>query len=88
MYMKNQRNPITRLFCTFGCDSMLDTYLNYPKQAGEQLKPESPLIREQLNAEDKFKVNNPKDIGTGLIRYLVDEGLVKYSALTKTTIQL
>lgn len=53
--MKNQRDPITRLFCTPECTSMIDTYLNYPKHAGEQLKPESPLIREQLNAEDKFK---------------------------------
>lgn len=29
------------------------------------------------------KVNNPKDIGTGSIRYLVNEGLVKYQHLQK-----
>ena len=52
---------------------MIDTYLTYRKHAGEQLKPESPLIRVQFNVEDKFKVNNPKNTGTGLIRYLVNE---------------
>ena len=87
MYMKNQRNQITRLFCTPECTSMIDTYLQYRKHAGEEIKPESPLIREQFNTEDKFKVNNPRSIGTALIRYLVNEVLIKiFCFKTKITI--
>jgi hypothetical protein len=72
-----------KTFCSYECAAVLDSYLNYRKHAGEQLKPGSPLIREQFNSFDKFKVNNPKHIGTSLIRYLVNEVLVKYSALKK-----
>ena len=68
-------------FCTPECASMIDSYLNYRRHCGETLKPESPLLREQFNPSDKFKVNNPRHIKTGLIKYLVNEVLTKYSAL-------
>ena len=80
VYEKSKKSNY-KTFCTPECASMIDTYLQYRKHAGEELKPESPLIREQFNAEDKFKVNNPKSIGTGLVKYLVNEVLTKYSAL-------
>ena len=80
VYEKSKRSNY-KTFCTPECAVMVDTYLNYRKHAGELLKPESPLIREQFNPSDSFKVNNPKTIGKGLIKYLVNEVLTKYSAL-------
>ncbi len=80
VYEKSKKSNY-KTFCTPECAAVIDTYLNYQKHAGEQLKPESLLIREQFNTEDKFKVNNPKSIGPGLVKYLVNEVLVKYSTL-------
>ena len=80
VYEKSKKSNY-KTFCTPECAAVIDTYLNYRKHAGELLKPESPLIREQFNAQDKFKVSNPKSISLGLVKYLVNEVLVKYSAL-------
>lgn len=80
VYEKSKRSNY-KTFCTPECASHIDTYLNYRKHAGETIKPESPLIREQFNPSDSFKVNNPKHIGKGLIKYLVNEVLTKYSTL-------
>jgi integrase len=78
---QNSRKHNYKTFCTPECSSLIDSYLNYRKHAGEELKEESPLLREQFNASDKFKINNPKHIGISLVRYLVNEVLIKYSAL-------
>lgn len=80
VYEKSKKSNY-KTFCTPECATVIDTYLQYRKHAGETLKPESPLIREQFNPSDSFKVNNPKSIGSGLIKYLVNEVLTKYSAL-------
>ena len=79
--MRNQRDPITKLSVPPECASVIDAYLNHRKHCGENLKPENPLIREQFNPSDSFKVNNPKTISSGLVKYLVNEVLTKYSAL-------
>jgi hypothetical protein len=60
---------------------MIDNYLQYRRHAGETINPESPLIREQFNPSDEFKVKNPRKVGTPLLKYLVNEVLTKYSAL-------
>ncbi len=80
VYEKSKKSNY-KTFCTPECTSMIDTYLQYRKHVGEELKSESPLIREQFNPVDKFKVNNPRSIGTGLVKYLVNEVLTKYSTL-------
>ena len=80
---QNSRKHNYKTFCTPECSSLIDSYLNYRTHAGEELKEESPLLREQFNACDKFKINNPKHIGISLVRYLVNEVLIKYSALRK-----
>ncbi len=67
VYEKSKKSNY-KTFCTPECTSMIDTYLQYRKHAGEELKHESPLIREQFNPVDKFKVNNPRSIGTGLVK--------------------
>lgn len=64
-------------FCTPECTNLIDSYLNYRKHAGEELNGSSPLIREQFNPKDKFKVNNSRHIKTGLINYLINEVVVK-----------
>ena len=78
---QNSRKYNYKTFCTPECANLIDSYLNYRKYAGEILKGESPLLREQFNSEDSFKVNNPKFIGISLVRYLVNEVLIKYSTL-------
>ncbi|HSF51335.1 MAG TPA: site-specific integrase, partial [Nitrososphaeraceae archaeon] len=80
VYQKSRKYNY-KTFCTSECANLIDSYLNYRKHAGENLKDSSPLLREQFNSEDSFKVNNPKPIGVSLIRYLVNEVLIKYSAL-------
>lgn len=40
-------------FCSQECAAAIDTYLEYRKKCGEQLKDKSPLIR------DKFGIDNP-----------------------------
>jgi hypothetical protein len=70
-----------KTFCTPECASVIDSYLNYRKHAGENLNGNSPLIREQFNPQDHFKLNNPRHIGIGAIKYLVNEVLIKHSAL-------
>lgn len=80
VYEKSKKSNY-KTFCTPECAAVIDSYLNYRKHCGETLKPESPLIREQFNPSDSFKVNNPKTIGSGLVKYLVNEVLTKYSTL-------
>ena len=62
---------------------MIDSYLDYRKNQGEQLKGNSPLIREQFNTTDKLKVNNPRHLTTKAIRYMINEVLTKYTTLRK-----
>lgn len=80
VYQKSRKYNY-KTFCTPECTNLIDSYLNYRKHAGEILKDSSPLLREQFNSLDKFKVINPKPIGVSLVRYLVNEVLIKYSAL-------
>ena len=40
----------------------IDAYLDYRKRAGEQVGPNNPLIREQSDLEDKFRVLNPRHV--------------------------
>lgn len=77
----NSKKHNYKTFCSPECASIIDSYLNYRRHAGETLNNQSPLLRERFNPADTFKVNNPKHIGTGLVKYLVNEVLTKYSAL-------
>jgi len=48
-------------FCTPECSEVIDTYLEYRKRCGEDITPESFLIREQFNHK---RPNNPKQMTT------------------------
>ena len=43
VYEKSKKSNY-KTFCTPECAQVIDTYLNYRRHAGENLKPESPLI--------------------------------------------
>ncbi len=49
-------------FCTPECMQVIDSYLAYRVRCGEELKPNSPLIREQFNTTDSFRVKHPKHV--------------------------
>lgn len=70
-------------FVTPEATKMIDSYLEYRKKHGKNLKGNSPLIREQFSTIDKLKVNNPKHLTTKAIRHMVNEVLTKYTGLRK-----
>jgi integrase len=72
-----------KTFCTPECSTLIDTYLLYRKNQGEQLKDTSPLIREQFNTTDKLKVNNPRHLTSVTFRFLINDVLTKYTTLRK-----
>ena len=72
-----------KTFCTPECTDLIDSYLSYRKKQGEQLKDNSPLIREQFSTIDKLKVNNPRHLTLITFRYMINDVLIKYSTLRK-----
>jgi integrase len=45
-------------FCTPECYKAIISYFSYRQRSGEVMKPNSPLIREQFDLQDSFKVKN------------------------------
>ncbi len=70
-------------FCSRECARAIDSYLEYRKNCGEELKNSSSLIREQFNTADRLKVMNPQKIKRPTISYLINELLTKHSPLKK-----
>lgn len=58
-------------FCSPECRSAIDEYLEYMKRYGKKIKPESPLIREQLNKNNEKKCASPKHVGDGSIALII-----------------
>jgi integrase len=55
-------------FCTPECANAIDSYLAYRTRSREQINPNSPLIREQFNTGDSFKISNPKALTLNTIK--------------------
>lgn len=72
-----------KTFCSPECSALIDSYLEYRKNQGEQLTGNSPLIREQFNTNDKLKINNPRHLTPRGIRFMINEVLIKYTTLRK-----
>ena len=72
-----------KTFCSPECSTLIDSYLEYRKNQGEQLTGNSPLIREQFNTNDKLKINNPRHLTPRGIRFMINEVLIKYTTLRK-----
>jgi hypothetical protein len=70
-------------YCTPECTNLIDTYLEYRKNKGEELKGNSPLIREQFSTNDKLKINNPRHLTSRSIRTMINDVLIKYTNLRK-----
>jgi hypothetical protein len=81
-YRKSKKHSY-KTFCTPECSTLIDSYLSYRKNQGEQLKGSSPLIREQFNTNDKLKINNPRHLTPRSIRNMINDVLTKYSTLRK-----
>jgi integrase len=70
-------------FTTPEAAAIIDSYLDYRKSHGEQLKGNSPLIREQFSTNDKLKINNPRHLSSRAIRTMINDILIKYTNLRK-----
>jgi integrase len=80
---RNSKKFKYNTFCTPECTALIDSYLEYRKKQGEQLKGNSPLIREQFNTTDKLKINNPRQLTPRGIRFMINDVLTKYTNLRK-----
>ena len=64
-------------FCTPESAAMIDSYLGYRKRCGEVLGPESPLIREDFDMDDPFRINKPQHLNVGSIKSTLQIHAVK-----------
>lgn len=71
-------------FCSFECTRVLDQYLAYRERSGEVLKPSSPLIREQFDCNDSFKVTRPKFLSLITLYVMMDNMLWRSGLRTRT----
>lgn len=49
-------------FCTPECAKVIFSYFQYRERCGEIIKPEAPVIREQFDVSDSFRVKHPKHV--------------------------
>jgi integrase len=68
-------------FCTPECMNVIDSYLQYRSRCGEELKPDSPLIREQFDATDSFRVKNPKHVSLQTISKILRQKSIQAGLL-------
>jgi integrase len=62
-------------FCTPECYNSIQEYLDYRTRNHEEIKNNSPLIREQFNKDNPFTVNVPRFVTSKAIEYLIDHAL-------------
>jgi integrase len=80
---RNSKKFRYHTFCSPECRNLIDRYLEYRRNKGEELNGNSPLIREQFNTNDKLKINNPKHLTSMTLRFLINDVLTKYTDLRK-----
>jgi integrase len=64
-------------FCTPECTKVIDSYLQYRIRCGEECKPDAPLIREQFDASDSFRVKHPKQITLNTIAKTLRQKIIQ-----------
>ena len=69
-------------FCTPESTKVIGSYLEYRKRCGEEIKSTAPLIREQFDASDSFRVKHPKHISLKTISKIlrqksIQAGIIK-----------
>ena len=80
----NSRKHKHVTFCTPQCAEEINLYLDYRKNAGEDVyanKGSSPLIRKKFDTEDKFQVRHPEPLTVDTAKFLIYQVLTKYAGL-------
>jgi integrase len=67
-------------FCTPECAVAIDAYLDFRRKFGEELKDESPLIRERFSIDNPFTIQVPKFVSRRALTF-VFEDLLKRSGI-------
>jgi integrase len=71
-------------FCTPECKNAIDSYLSYRERFGEQIKPSSsPLIREQFDIRDPFRVAKPKQVTEDSVLWTIKQLLKRVGKVNK-----
>ena len=60
----------------------VESYLDYRKRFGEELKDKAPLIREQFNIQDHLRIQNPRFLSERMIAHLVNQSLKRSGVKT------
>jgi integrase len=64
-------------FCTPECSTAINSYLSYRERSGEEIAPNTPLIREQFDKDDIFKIKYPRQVLLGTISKILSEKLIQ-----------
>jgi integrase len=64
-------------FCTPECSTAVDSYLSYRERSGEKIAPNTPLIREQFDKDDIFKIKYPRQALLGTISKILSEKFIQ-----------
>ena len=70
-------------FCTPECAREIDAYLEYRKRFGENITPDSPLIRDNFDADDPRGAISPKRVTHEALRSNFSRHLVKAGLRSK-----
>ena len=54
-------------FCTPECGVAIESDLSYRERSGEKIAPNTPLVREQFDKDDIFKIKYPRHVLLGTI---------------------
>lgn len=69
VYKREQEQYIT--FCTPECSKYIDQYLEWRQRLGEQLKPNSPLLRASFDTV--LEVNQPQSITSYIVNHMINK---------------
>jgi len=64
-------------FCTPECTKAIKSYLEYRERSGEKLTDDSPLIREQFNPHEPFRVKHARPMSYKTIQKILRDNLVQ-----------
>ncbi len=53
------------------CEKAINTYLDFRTRYGEKLDKNSPLIREQFNTKDPFRIKKPRQLTIPMINWIL-----------------
>lgn len=75
IYENTKEEQIT--YCTVECATAIDQYIEYRREAGEDINRESWLIRNDFDIHNKYSVKNPKQTSAININTIIRNVLIK-----------